>query len=69
MAADAWNLCLDCESPLIPCDCREGCTGGMCSNPSCNETLGMTTEQRVVRRAEVAALIVKHNFLGRGLNE
>jgi len=60
--ANAWNLCLDCESPLIPCDCREGCTGGMCSNPTCNETLDMTTAQRDARRA----LISKHNFLGLG---
>jgi len=61
---EPWNFCLDCESPLIPCDCRESCPGGMCSNPKCNGTLAMTIEQRAEHRAEVARLIAKHNFLG-----
>ena len=47
---EPWNFCLNCESPLIPCDCRESCPGGMCSNPKCNETLVMTNEQRAERR-------------------
>lgn len=62
---EPWNCCLDCESPLVPCDCREGCKGGMCSNPKCNETIEMTPTQREAYRVQVAALIVKHNFLGR----
>lgn len=24
------ECCLDCGTALVPCDCREGCTGGKC---------------------------------------
>lgn len=30
---DETQCCLDCSAPLVPCDCRAGCTGGKC--PEC----------------------------------
>lgn len=28
---DETQGCLDCGTPLVPCDCRDGCPGGMCA--------------------------------------
>lgn len=29
---DPMNQCLDCEGPLEPCTCREGCPGAQCAS-------------------------------------
>ena len=40
LAIEAWRAkekgnasacCLDCGTPLVPCDCRDGCAGGKCA--------------------------------------
>lgn len=28
---NAVECCLDCGTPLVPCDCRDGCAGGKCA--------------------------------------
>ena len=28
---DEERCCVDCSTPLVPCDCRAGCPGGKCA--------------------------------------
>jgi len=31
---DTARRCIECDAPLVTCDCRPGCIGGMC--PACD---------------------------------
>ncbi len=44
----AQNSCLDCEGPLVQCDCQPDCPGGKCAR-RCWERPANTTERPLTR--------------------
>ncbi len=46
----AQNGCLDCEGPLVQCDCQPDCPGGKCARRCWEKGIGLTSEDREALR-------------------